>query len=261
MSPRSRSRSISARRSYSKSPGGRRNVRRKSRSRHSKEHPYSSRSRSLSRQPPSPPPLPPARNGRYSGGSKSSSRSLSPSRHRRRLTRTRSRSRSPYDKRRGTREKPMQSRCIGVFGLSVYTTQQRIREIFSKFGPIERIQVVIDAQTGRSRGFCFIYYEDMSDAKAAKDACSGMEIDDRRIRVDYSITKRPHTPTPGVYMGRPTRAYRERGEYHDRYREEYRPRRRSPSPYARNNFRTNDRRRRYVDRSRSRSYSPRRSRY
>ena len=23
--------------------------------------------------------------------------------------------------------------------------------------------------------------------------------------MDYSITKRPHTPTPGVYMGRPTR--------------------------------------------------------
>ncbi len=32
-----------------------------------------------------------------------------------------------------------------------------------------------------------------------------MEVDGRRIRVDYSITKRPHTPTPGVYMGRPTR--------------------------------------------------------
>ena len=30
------------------------------------------------------------------------------------------------------------------------------------------------------------------------------EIDGRRIRVDFSITKRPHTPTPGVYMGRPT---------------------------------------------------------
>lgn len=38
----------------------------------------------------------------------------------------------------------------------------------------------------------------------AMERANGMELDGRRIRVDYSITKRPHTPTPGIYMGRPT---------------------------------------------------------
>jgi len=38
----------------------------------------------------------------------------------------------------------------------------------------------------------------------AKERANGMELDGRRIRVDFSITKRPHTPTPGIYMGRPT---------------------------------------------------------
>ena len=33
---------------------------------------------------------------------------------------------------------------------------------------------------------------------------NGADLDHRKIRVDYSITKRPHTPTPGMYMGRPT---------------------------------------------------------
>ena len=65
------------------------------------------------------------------------------------------------------------------------------------------IQLVL-FQTGRSRGFGFVYYEHTEDAKAAKDAMNDQEIDGRRIRVDFSITKRPHTPTPGVYMGRPT---------------------------------------------------------
>ena len=59
-------------------------------------------------------------------------------------------------------------------------------------------------QTGRSRGFAFVYYESQEDAKAAKEAMCDQEIDGRRIRVDFSITKRAHTPTPGVYMGRPT---------------------------------------------------------
>lgn len=66
----------------------------------------------------------------------------------------------------------------------------------------------------------------------AKERCNGLELDGRKIRVDYSITKRAHTPTPGVYMGKPTRSsYDERGgggggggrydddDYHDRGKE------------------------------------------
>lgn len=47
---------------------------------------------------------------------------------------------------------------------------------------------------------------------------NGVELDGRRLRVDFSITKRPHTPTPGVYMGRPTKSGsdRERGDRGDR---------------------------------------------
>ena len=46
-----------------------------------------------------------------------------------------------------------------------------------------------------------------------------MEIDGRKIRVDYSITKRAHTPTPGVYMGKPTKSsYDDRDRDRDRGR-------------------------------------------
>jgi transformer-2 protein len=51
-----------------------------------------------------------------------------------------------------------------VFGLSLYTGEKEVREMFSKYGPIEQVQVVYDHQTGRSRGFAFIYYEDTDDA-------------------------------------------------------------------------------------------------
>ncbi|XP_076348513.1 transformer-2 protein homolog beta-like [Tachypleus tridentatus] len=37
----------------------------------------------------------------------------------------------------------------------------------------------------------------------AKERCNGIEIDGQKIRVDYSVTKRAHTPTPGIYMGKP----------------------------------------------------------
>ncbi|KAH8394706.1 hypothetical protein KR222_002083 [Zaprionus bogoriensis] len=163
---------------------------------------------------------------------------------------------------RQARDHPQASRCIGVFGLSTNTTQQKVRELFNKFGPIERLQMVIDAHTRRSRGFCFIYFEDIGDARVAKDACTGMEVDGRRIRVDYSITQRAHTPTPGVYMGRPSRPpvrrSRER-EYGGRDGSRSRRRQRedssSLSPYDRRKYRSRNR----YDRSRSRSFSRSRS--
>lgn len=115
--------------------------------------------------------------------------------------------------------------------------------MFSKWGPVDEVQIVYDHQTGRSRGFAFVYMHNTDDATDAKHEAPGQEIDGRKIRVDFSITKRAHTPTPGVYLGHPTtRGYRSGGGGGGGYS------RRSPSPYYR--------RSRY-SRSRSRSYSPR----
>jgi len=206
-----------------------------------------------------------SRSPRYSRrDSRSRSKSYSPKRGGGGSSRKRSYSRSPMSARRrhvGSRENPEQGTCLGVFGLSLYTTERELDKEFSKFGPLQKIQVVLDGKTGRSRGFAFVYFESIDDARVAKDAMCDTEIDGRRIRVDYSITKRSHTPTPGVYMGRPTYSRggggyrgggggydrRDHGGYrggggHDRYR-------RSPSPYHRRDD--------YRRRSRSRSHSPR----
>lgn len=148
----------------------------------------------------------------------------------------------------GNRDKPEPTRCLGIFGLSLYTQERDLRDVFSRYGSISEVQVVYDRQSGRSRGFAFIYFKSVEDAIEAKDRSAGTEIDGRRIRVDYSITERAHTPTPGIYLGKPTTPPRESrgggggGGGGGRYR--------SPSPYY-------SRRSRY-SRSRSRSYSPRR---
>lgn len=104
----------------------------------------------------------------------------------------------------GTRDDPLPSRCLGVFGLNLDTKESVVTRIFGRFGTLRKVQIVVDAKSRRSRGFGFVYYEAVEAATAAKEECSGMEIEGRRIRVDYSITDRAHTPTPGIYMGRPT---------------------------------------------------------
>jgi len=175
----------------------------------------------------------------------------------------------------GDRDNPDKNRCIGVFGLSFDTSERKLKEVFEKYGAIDDLQLVKDNHTGRSRGFAFIYYKHTDDAAEAKEDAAGTELDGRKIRVDFSITERAHTPTPGVYLGRPTqstRPVRGRGSGGGR-RDDYNGgggRRRSPSPYYRDDrrgrrdddYRRDDYRRddyrRDDYRRRSRSYSPRR---
>ncbi|MEJ1283327.1 transformer 2 beta [Cricetulus griseus] len=157
--------------------------------------------------------------------SRSKSRSRSESRRSRSRSYSRdyrrrhSHSHSPMSTRRrhvGNRANPDPNCCLGVFGLSLYTTERDLREVFSKYGPIADVSIVYDQQSRRSRGFAFVYFENVDDAKEAKERANGMELDGRRIRVDFSITKRPHTPTPGIYMGRPTYGSSRRRDYYDR---------------------------------------------
>jgi transformer-2 protein len=43
----------------------------------------------------------------------------------------------------GNRDNPCPGRCLGVFGLSICTSEQQLYHIFSKYGPVERVVVVI----------------------------------------------------------------------------------------------------------------------
>jgi len=160
----------------------------------------------------------------------------------------------------GNRDAPQPNTCLGVFGLSLYTTERELEKEFGRFGTISKITVVLDGKTGRSRGFAFVTYEKVEDASAARDAMADTEMDGKKIRVDFSITKRAHTPTPGMYMGRPSGGHssygggRDRGPPRDHYRDRYR---RSPSPYYRRRSPSPRYRERPRYRTRSRSYSPR----
>ncbi|ETN80007.1 hypothetical protein NECAME_02486 [Necator americanus] len=151
--------------------------------------------------------------------------------------------------RRSRREDPDPCRCLGCFNLSVYTTEKDLRDLFGEFGEIEKVELVYDHPTGRSRGFGFVYFERLEDACAARDKLSGQEIDGHKIRVDFSLTKRAHTPTPGQYMGAIRGSRRNYGYggggYRSERRESYRDgyagrssRRRTPSPPRRERHRS-----------------------
>jgi len=59
---------------------------------------------------------------------------------------------------------PEPSKCLGIFGLSLYTQERDLRDVFGRYGEMEECNVVYDRQSGRSRGFAFIYYRNIDDA-------------------------------------------------------------------------------------------------
>lgn len=63
---------------------------------------------------------------------------------------------------------PDPNSCLGVFGLSLYTTERDLREVFSKYGPLSDVNIVYDQQSRRSRGFAFVYFENSADSKEVR---------------------------------------------------------------------------------------------
>jgi cold-inducible RNA-binding protein len=63
------------------------------------------------------------------------------------------------------------------------TTEHDLTEIFSEFGPINQCHIATDRETGRSRGFAFIEYEDRDDGIEAMEQLDGTKMGGRQIRV------------------------------------------------------------------------------
>ncbi|GAA5851189.1 hypothetical protein JCM5353_007498 [Sporobolomyces roseus] len=112
------------------------------------------------------------------------------------------------------------SNVLGVFGLSIRTREEDLEAEFGRSGRVEKVVIVYDQRSGRSRGFGFVTLGSVPDAEKAIQDLNGMDLHGRRLRVDFSATTRPHDPTPGEYRGP------------RRIEEDFRGGRGGPAPYG-----------------------------
>ncbi|MEQ9082162.1 MAG: RNA-binding protein [Sandaracinaceae bacterium] len=76
------------------------------------------------------------------------------------------------------------SNKLFVGGLSWDTGDQSLQQAFESFGPVTEAKVITDRDTGRSRGFGFVTFQEGRDAATARQEMDGAELDGRTIRVD-----------------------------------------------------------------------------
>src|SRR5579872_5943512 len=78
---------------------------------------------------------------------------------------------------------------IFVGNLSFGATEDSVRSLFETYGAVDRVSIMTDRDTGRSRGFGFV--EMPSDAEAGKaiSGLSGREADGRALTVNEARPK------------------------------------------------------------------------
>ncbi|TMW88676.1 hypothetical protein EJD97_018258 [Solanum chilense] len=84
----------------------------------------------------------------------------------------------------------MSSSKLFIGGLSYGTDESSLKETFSQYGEVIEARVILDRETGRSRGFGFISFPSSEEATSAMQAMDGQDLHGRRIQVNYATEKR-----------------------------------------------------------------------
>ena len=64
------------------------------------------------------------------------------------------------------------SKKLYVGNLSFSNTEAELKELFGRHGSVESVNVIMDRETGRPRGFAFV---EMSEGSAAQDAIRALD--------------------------------------------------------------------------------------
>jgi RNA recognition motif-containing protein len=87
---------------------------------------------------------------------------------------------------------------IFVGNLDFAATESSVRSLFEPYGNVERVNLVTDRDTGRSRGFAFVEMTDAAQADQAIAALNGHNLDGRALNINEA---RPKTEGGGRGFG------------------------------------------------------------
>ena len=78
---------------------------------------------------------------------------------------------------------------IYVGNLPYTATEEDVSGLFAAYGPVERVKIITDRETGRSKGFAFVTLGDQSQLNASIEALNGYDYQGRELRVNASEPK------------------------------------------------------------------------
>src|SRR5437773_11415974 len=76
-----------------------------------------------------------------------------------------------------------------VGNLSFNVTENDLQDLFAQHGPVTSVDLIMDRETGRSRGFAFVTMETKEGATAAIAALHGKNVSGRDLTVNEARPK------------------------------------------------------------------------
>ncbi len=86
---------------------------------------------------------------------------------------------------------------IYVGNLPFTATEEEVAGLFADFGPVERVKLITDRETGRPRGFGFVTLTDAAKVAAAVEALDGQDFGGRALRINAAEAREPRSGGPG----------------------------------------------------------------
>ena len=80
----------------------------------------------------------------------------------------------------------MQKQNLFIGSIAYATTDDGLKDHFTQVGPVSRAHIITDRETGRSRGFGFVEFENDEDNQKAIDQLNDKELDGRRLSVSLA---------------------------------------------------------------------------
>lgn len=80
---------------------------------------------------------------------------------------------------------------IFVGNLAFTATDDDLRQLFEQYGAVDKVNIITDRETGRSRGFGFVEMPDSNAAKAAIEGLQGHDFAGRALNVNEAKPRAP----------------------------------------------------------------------
>ena len=90
---------------------------------------------------------------------------------------------------------------IYVSNLNFRTQNESLQELFEKFGEVTSANIIMDRDSGRSRGFGFVEMTDDADGQKAIDELNGTDFEGKTITVNVARPKTERSSNGGGYRG------------------------------------------------------------
>ncbi|MGH9519979.1 MAG: RNA recognition motif domain-containing protein [Terriglobales bacterium] len=95
-------------------------------------------------------------------------------------------------------------KSIFVGNLSFNTSEEELRTLFQNYGSVARVSVMMDRETGRSRGFAFVEMNNDEEAESAISGVNGSNLSGRTLNVNEARPRAERTGGGSGGGGRPS---------------------------------------------------------